>query len=60
MSVSVVRPKCLENLKSGLLPQKWMGKKIAPIKSWGGLDLDFEWQIPLVEHWLKKNGYRKK
>ena len=36
------------------------GKKIAPIKSWGGLDLDFEWQIPLVEHWLKKNGYRKK
>ena len=28
MSVSIVRPKCLENLKSGLLPQKWMGKKL--------------------------------
>ena len=27
MSVSVVRSKCLENLKEGLLPQKWMGKK---------------------------------
>jgi CMP-N-acetylneuraminic acid synthetase len=55
MSVSVVRPKCLENLKNGLLPQKWMGKKIAPIKSYGGCDVDYEWQLPLVEHWLKKN-----
>jgi len=55
MSVSVVRPKCLENLKKGLLPQKWMGKKIAPIKSWGGCDVDFKWQIPLVEYWIKHN-----
>lgn len=30
MSVSVVRPKCLENLAEGLLPQKWMGQRIAP------------------------------
>ena len=45
MSVSVVRPHCLENLKSGLLPQKWMGKKIAPIKTWGGFDIDYEWQM---------------
>ena len=57
MSVSVVRPKCLENLSDGLLPQKWMGKKIAPIPSWGGCDIDYEWQIPMVEFWLKKNGY---
>jgi len=55
MSVSVVKPKCLENLSSGLLPQKWMGKKIAPIKSWGGCDVDFKWQIPLVEYWIKHN-----
>ena len=55
MSVSVVRPKCLENLKNGLLPQKWMGKKIAPIKSYGGCDIDYDWQLPSVEHWLKKN-----
>ena len=59
MSVSVVRPHCLEKLKHGLLPQKWMGKKIAPIKSWGGCDVDYEWQIPMVEFWLKKNGYKK-
>ena len=53
MSVSVVRPHCLENLKSGLLPQKWMGKKIAPIKTWGGFDIDYEWQMPLLKHRLK-------
>ena len=46
MSVSVVRPKCLEEMKNGLLPQKWMGKVIAPIKSEAGFDLDYKWQSP--------------
>ena len=55
MSVSVVKPKCLENLSSGLLPQKWMGKKIAPIKSDAGFDIDYEWQLPQLAYWLKKN-----
>lgn len=53
MSVSVVRPKCLDHMNEGLLPQKWMGQNIAPIPSWGGLDVDYEWQIPGVEYWLK-------
>ncbi len=56
MGVSVVRPRCLEHLEEGLLPQKWMGQRIAPIYSWGGCDVDYEWQIPLVEHWLRANG----
>jgi hypothetical protein len=55
MGLSIVRPKCLEHMEDGLLPQKWMGKKIYPLKSWGGLDVDYEWQIPQVEFWLKKN-----
>lgn len=59
MSVSVVRPRCLENIKAGLLPQKWMGNRIRPIPSWGGCDVDYEWQIPLVEYWLKKNGIKE-
>jgi hypothetical protein len=57
MGVSIVRPRCLENMEEGLLPQKWMGRRIAPIESWGGCDVDYEWQIPLVEHWLVKHGY---
>jgi CMP-N-acetylneuraminic acid synthetase len=56
MGVSVVRPHCLERLEEGLLPQKWMGRRIAPIESWGGCDVDYVWQIPLVEHWLVAHG----
>lgn len=56
MGVSVVRPQCLESLEEGLLPQKWMGQRIYPIKSWGGCDIDYEWQVPLVEFWLRKHG----
>ena len=57
--LSVVRPHCLENLDYGILPQKWMGQKIYPIKQWGGLDVDYEWQIPQVEYWLKKHGFSR-
>ena len=53
MSVSVVRAKCLENLDKGLLPQKWMGKNIKAINSVAGCDVDYKWQIPSVEYWLK-------
>jgi len=56
MSVSIVRPRCLEKMHEGLLPQKWMGKKIYPLRQWGGCDVDYEWQIPQVEFWLKKEG----
>lgn len=54
MGVSIVRPRCLDNIKGGLPPQKWMGKKIYPLKQSYGLDVDYEWQMPQVEHWLKE------
>lgn len=57
MGVSIVRPHCLEDLNYGLLPQKWMGQKIYPLKQLGGFDVDFEWQIPMVEYWLRKHGF---
>ncbi len=56
MSVNVVRPRCLEHVKKGLLPQKWMGRKIAPIYSEAGFDIDYEWQMPLLKYWIKKYG----
>lgn len=59
MGVSVVRPRCLERIGEGLLPQKWMGRRIYPLKQWGGCDVDYEWQVPLVEYWLRKHGYRE-
>ena len=57
MGLSIVRPHCLENIENGLLPQKWMGQRIYPLKQWGGCDVDYEWQIPMVEYWLKKHGF---
>lgn len=57
MGVSVVRPRCFEEMEQGLLPQKWMGRRIAPIEQWGGCDVDYEWQIPLVEFWLRRHGF---
>ena len=57
MGVSIVRPRCLEKLSEGLLPQKWMGTRIYPLKQWGGCDVDYEWQIPMVEYWLRKHGF---
>jgi hypothetical protein len=57
MGVSIVRPHCLEHMEDGLLPQKWMGQKIYPIQNWGGCDIDYEWQVPQVEFWLKKHGF---
>ena len=58
MSVSVVRPHCLENIEKGLLPQKWMGQKIYPLVQEAGCDVDYEFQIGQTEYWLKKH-YKK-
>jgi hypothetical protein len=60
MGLSVVRPRCLEQINAGLLPQKWMGQRIFPLKQWGGLDVDYEWQMPQVEFWLRAHGVVEK
>ena len=57
MGASIVRPRCLEHLETGLLPQKWMGQKIYPLRQWGGCDIDYEWQVPGVVHWLQAHGF---
>jgi len=59
MGLSIVRPRCLERLEQGLLPQKWMGKKILPIYSWGGCDIDYPWQIPQAKYWLNHQRNKK-
>jgi hypothetical protein len=56
MGVSIVRPRNLDRLDDGLLPQKWMGQNIYPIKNEGGLDVDYAYQMPQAEHWLRQHG----
>lgn len=58
-SATVIRPKCLEHIEDGLLPHRWMGRNIGSIPSWGGCDVDFEWQVPMVEFWLRKHGFEE-
>ena len=58
--VSVVRPNCIENINKGLLPQKWMGKKIYPILQNGVLDVDYEYELKIAENWLLSNKFTKK
>lgn len=54
MGVSVIRPGNLDNLHAGQLPQKWMGKRIAPIRNVGGLDIDYAFQLPQAAWWLRQ------
>jgi CMP-2-keto-3-deoxyoctulosonic acid synthetase len=56
MGVSIVRGRALANIQSGQPPQRWMGRKILPIFNDAGLDVDYEFQLPQAEWWLKHNN----
>ncbi|MFC1585468.1 cytidylyltransferase domain-containing protein [Fibrobacterota bacterium] len=55
-SAFVVRPKCFD-YDYGRPPFPWIGRNVLPIKQWGGLDIDYKWQYPMVEFWLKEHGF---
>ena len=60
MGVSIIRPQNLDDLEGGLLPQKWMGQNIYPIKNVGGLGVDYDWPLPQAIEWLRRNGVTEK
>lgn len=53
----LLRPRCLEGAAQGTPPFPWLGKRCLPLKKWGGGPVDYQWQIPSLEYWLKKHGY---
>ncbi len=55
LSVQVIRKTVFENMKDGMQPFQWMGKKSYPLKNNYGFDIDEEWQKAAIELWLKKN-----
>ena len=55
-SVFVVRARCFDYSK-GEVPFRWIGKKVLPLYQEAGCDVDFEWQFPVVEHFLRKVGF---
>lgn len=55
-SVFVIRPRCFDYSK-GEVPFRWIGKTVHPMFQEGGCDVDFEWQFPMVEFFLKRVGF---
>ena len=56
-SAFVVRPHCFDFETYGEPPFQWIGKQVYPLFQWGGLDIDYEWQWPMVEFWLRSHGF---
>jgi len=57
LSVQILRPSCFEKMDDGIPPLKWMGRRCRALRHDFGFDLDEEWQIPVLEYWLKKRGF---
>lgn len=55
-SVFVLRPRCFDYSR-GEIPFRWIGKKVHPLHQEGGFDVDFEWQFPAVEYFLRRVGF---
>ena len=56
--MTVVRGRFLVNVKTNLLPFRWMGHRIFAIfQRAGGGDVDELWQVPAIEHWLREQGF---
>jgi hypothetical protein len=57
LAVQVLRARCFTDMDGGALPFKWMGKRTRALESDYGFDIDYEWQIPVIEHWLRDHGF---
>ncbi|MBI4060506.1 MAG: hypothetical protein HY403_03665 [Elusimicrobia bacterium] len=55
---AVLRPRVLDALKADAPDLSWLGEKILPLKQVGGGPVDYSWQVPKMEYWLKKQGVR--
>ncbi|MBX3154701.1 MAG: cytidylyltransferase [Deltaproteobacteria bacterium] len=55
-SVFVLRTRCFDYTR-GEIPFRWIGKTVHPLHQEGGCDIDFEWQFPVVEHFLRRVGF---
>lgn len=55
---AVLRPRVLEKMNADSPDLSWLGEKILPLKQAGGGPVDYQWQVPKMEYWLKKQGVR--
>jgi hypothetical protein len=55
---AVLRPRVLDTMGPDSPALAWLGAKIRPLKQAGGGPVDYSWQVPKMEYWLKKQGVR--
>ena len=53
---AILRPRVLDALTPLSAELSWLGDKILPLKQAGGGPVDYAWQVPKMEYWLKKQG----
>lgn len=52
----VLRPSLLDKGHDDCDPYPFCGKNVFPMKQRGGGPVDYAWQVPKMEYWLKKQG----
>lgn len=57
LSIQCMKPVCFEEMDNGQLPFKWQGKSSKAIPVDFGFDIDADWQVPVIEYWLKKRAF---
>src|SRR5207247_8257768 len=54
---AVRRDALFSPVASSRLPYSWMGERTSPLVHQNGFDVDYDWQIPGVERWLRQQGF---
>jgi CMP-N-acetylneuraminic acid synthetase len=57
LSVQVLKRRCFTHMDEGMQPFKWMGRKAYALRNDYGFDADAEWQVLVLEHWLRERGF---
>jgi CMP-N-acetylneuraminic acid synthetase len=57
LSTQILKRRCFTNMSEGSLPFLWHGQNIYALINDFGFDIDYEWQIPVLEHWLLTHGF---
>lgn len=53
----VLRPRLVEKVTAASADLSWLGARIKALKQAGGGPVDYAWQVPKMEYWLKKQGF---
>ena len=55
----IIRPRCFD-IDNGDMELPLTGNKVYPLRNEAGLDIDFDWEVPQAEYWLRKHGFSEK